>query len=979
MKINALLLILTFTISDKIWSQTSVSERLAGFEQRKTLQTNSLVAQVPFKAVGPSIFSCRVTDMDINPKDPSIFYTAYASAGLWKSDNNGQSFKPIFDNEAVMTIGDIAVNWDKNIIWIGTGENNSSRSSYSGVGVYKSTDDGKTWQHCGLGESHHIGRIVLHPTNPDIAWVAALGHLYTPNKDRGIYKTIDGGKTWTQTLFVNENAGAIDLMADANNPDILYSSLWERSRSAWNFNGSGSASGIYKSIDGGTTWVKLNDAASGFPTGDGTGRIGLAQSKADGKTILFAAIDNNTQKKEEKKKEDFYVKNDFRTITKEGFLALNKEKLVEFLKKNDFPEKYSVEKVIEMVKNDKLKPIALVEFLEDANSMLTETEVTGAEVYRSDDGGKTWKKTHEVALDNVFYTYGYYFAQITAAPNDPNLLFLMGLPVLRSDDAGKTWKALNDDNVHGDHHYMWINPNRKGHIINGNDGGVNISYDNGDHFVKCNSPAVGQFYSINVDNATPYNIYGGAQDNGVWMGPSDYKTNDEWHGSGQYPYKMIQGGDGMQVQIDTRDNVTVYTGYQFGNYYRINTATGDRKYITPVHDLGERPYRWNWQTPILLSSHNQDIIYMGGNKLFRSFDKGNHFEAISGDLTTGGKKGNVAFSTITCIDESKLKFGLLYVGTDDGNIWVSKDAGTTWQGINFGLPNGLWVSRIQASAFDKGTVYMSLNGYRNDDFKAYLYSSSDYGATWKAIGTDLPAEPINVVREDPKNANILYVGTDHSVYISFDKGLTFNAFHKDLPAAPYHDLVVQARESDLILGSHGRSLQITSVKEIQQLTPEILKDELFVFDVNKKKFDKNWGKALNKYSEIKDPIAKMALFSAKGGNISIKIKTEKGLVLKTLDQKLAKGLNYLDYNLDLDEKAVSAYQIELNTAKKDKKDADISLKKADSKKYYLQSGKYNIELVHNGKTVTHTLLIEAPKEKAASKEEEAESGEKEGI
>ncbi len=978
MKVNVLLLVLIVIFSNQVLAQTPVEDRLSGFEQRKNLQKSSIVSQVPFKAVGPSIFSCRVTDMHINPKDPSIFYTAYAASGHWKSENNGQSFKPIFDNEAVMTIGDIAVNWDKNIIWIGTGENNSSRSSYSGVGIYKSTDEGKTWQYCGLGESHHIGRIVLHPTNPDIAWVAALGHLYTPNKDRGIYKTIDGGKTWTQTLFVNENTGAIDLMADAVNPNILYSSLWERSRSAWNFSGSGSASGIYKSIDGGSTWSKVNAAASGFPTGDGTGRIGLTQSSANGKTVLFAAIDNNTQKKEEKKKEDFYVKNDFRNISKEDFLKLNKEKLDEFLKKNDFPEKYTAEKVFEMVKTDKLKPIALVEFLEDANSMLTDTEVTGAEVYRSDDEGKTWKKTHDGALDNVFYTYGYYFAQITAAPNDPNLLFLMGLPILRSDDGGKNWKSLNEDNVHGDHHYVWINPNRKGHIINGNDGGVNISYDNGEHFVKCNSPAVGQFYSINVDNATPYNIYGGAQDNGVWMGPSDYKTNDEWHSSGQYPYKSIQGGDGMQVQIDNRDNQTVYTGYQFGNYYRINTATGDRKYITPVHDLGERPYRWNWQTPILLSSHNQDIIYMGGNKLFRSMDKGNHFEAISDDLTTGGKKGNVAFSTITSIDESKLKFGLLYVGTDDGNVWVSKDAGSTWQSIINGLPKGLWVSRIQASAHDKNTAYLSLNGYRNDDFKAYLFGSTDFGATWKSIGTDLPSEPINVVKEDPKNANILYVGTDHGVYISFDKGLTFNAFCKDLPAAPYHDLVIQAREADLILGSHGRALQTTSVKEIQQLTPEILKDDLFVFDINKKKFDKNWGKAWDKYSEIKDPITKIALFSAKGGDISIKIKTDKGLILKTLNQKVAKGLNYIDYNLDIDEKTIAAYEKELNDAVKDKKDNTIKVTKADSKKYYLQGGKYNIEFLHNGKTITKTLMIDAPKEKLADKEE-AESKEKEGI
>ena len=976
-KFNIIIILYTFLLTNVSAQQppsTNADARKQGYEQRKKLQDNSLVAQIPFRAAGPAIFSCRVTDMDINPKDPSIFYTAYASAGLWKTENNGQSFKPIFDNEATMTIGDIAVNWEQNIIWVGTGENNSSRSSYAGDGIYKSIDDGKTWQHCGLPESHHISRIVLHPTNPNIVWVAVLGHLYSENNEHGVYKTIDGGKTWTQQLNV-KTAGAVDLILDKTDPNILYASTWERTRRAWDFIESGKGSGIHKSIDGGANWTKLNIKDSGFPFAIGTGRIGLTQFKGDGKNILYAAIDNNKRKPKEAKKNDDLVKEDFKNLDKNAFLALDKEKISTFLKENDFSEQYTAEKVINLVKDDKLKPIALYEYLVDANTLLFDSEVKGAEVYCSKDEGKTWQKTHEGSLENVFYTYGYYFAQIAVSPTDPNLLFLLGLPILKSEDAGKTWKSLNDENVHGDHHYVWINPNRKGHIINGNDGGVNISYDNGEHWAKCNSPAVGQFYSINVDDAKPYNIYGGAQDNGVWMGPSNYEPNNNWHSSGKHPYKSIQGGDGMQIQIDNRDNVTVYTGYQFGNYYRINTKTGDRKYITPKHELGERPYRWNWQTPILLSPHNQDIVYMGAHKLFRSMDKGEHFEAISEDLTTGGKMGNVAYSTITTIDESKLKFGLIYIGTDDGLVWVSKDAGATWKNISAGLPKELWVSRVQASMHDKSTVYLSLNGYRWDDFNAYLYKSTDYGTTWTKIGTDLPVEPINVVKEDPKNANLLYVGTDHGVYVTLDKGLTFNLLQKNLPAAPYHDLVIQKRESDLILGSHGRALQIANVKELQKLTPDILAMPLYVFDIAKEDYDVNWGKAWDKYGKIEEPISKIAFFTPTISQYEINIKTDKGLVVNTLSGTSFKGLNFIDYNYDLNEKNLQLYQNGLNEAlraKKDNKEKAIELKAADSKKYYLKAGKYKVEINCNGKIISKDLLIEKAEKESNKEDEKAE-------
>ncbi|HNI42995.1 MAG TPA: hypothetical protein PK272_10015, partial [Methanoregulaceae archaeon] len=355
-------------------------------------------------------------------------------------------------------------------------------------------------------------------------------------------------------------------------------------------------------------------------------------------------------------------------------------------------------------------------------------------------------KTHKGYLEQVYFSYGYYFGQIRVSPQNPEKLYTFGVPVLRSDDGGKSWKPINGDNVHGDHHALWLDSNREGHLILGNDGGINISYDDGEHWIKCNTPAVGQFYGIAVDMAKPYRVYGGMQDNGVWMGPSNYEPSTEWHDSGQYPYKSILGGDGMQVAVDTRDNETVYTGFQFGNYFRVNTKTGRRDYITPKHDLGEAPLRWNWQAPIHLSVHNQDILYMGSNKLHRSLNQGETFEVISGDLTKGGKKGDIPYGTLTTIHESPMKFGLIYTGSDDGLVFVTKDGGGAWQQISATLPENMWISRVQASKFKESRVYVALNGYRWDNFESMLYVSEDYGSHWRRIGIRLPPEPINIVK-----------------------------------------------------------------------------------------------------------------------------------------------------------------------------------------------------------------------------------------
>ncbi|MBL7793435.1 MAG: glycosyl hydrolase [Saprospiraceae bacterium] len=932
---------------------TPAVERIKSVDQRKALKEKSIVDAVKFRNVGPTVCSGRVVDLEVSPADASHFYVAYASGGLWKTTNNGTTFEPLFDNETVMTIGDIAVNWKNNTIWLGTGESNSSRSSYAGVGMYKSTNGGKTWQYLGLGESHHIGRIVLHPGNPNVAWVAVLGHLYSPNQERGVYKTTDGGKTWTKTLFINDDTGVVDLLIDPASANTLYAAAWDRSRRAWDFVESGKNTGIYKSTDGGNTWTLLTAKNAGFPVGEGAGRIGLAMTRQGGKPLLYAAIDNYFRRPEEAPEGEVLTKKMLKSMSKDSFLQLKPYLIKEFLQNNGFPEKYTVESVRAMVEKDKIKPAALAEYTEDANSLLFDTPVIGLEVYSSANEGKSWKKTHEGYIDQGYNSYGYYFGNIRVSPRNPNKLYMLGYPVLRSDDGGKTWKSINGDNVHVDHHALWVSPTRDGHLILGNDGGINISYDDGESWIKCNSPAVGQFYAVAVDMAKPYNVYGGLQDNGVWKGPSTYQYSTEWHGSGRYPYSELVGGDGMQVAVDTRNNEIVYTGFQFGNYFKINTRTEERKFITPKHDLGERPYRWNWQTPIHLSVHNQDILYMGAHKVFRSFNGGEKFDAISGDLTKGGQKGDVPYGTLTSIHESPLRFGLIYAGSDDGLVHVTRDGGQVWQNISTGLPEDMWVSRVQASKFDEGTVYVSLNGYRWDNFTPYLYVSSDYGKTWRRLGKDLPLEPVNVVKEDPVNARILYVGTDHGLYVSLDGGESFMAMTNELPAVAVHDVVIHPRDNDLLVGTHGRSLYIAGVKELQQLTPEVLAMPLAVFELKKQRYSPRWG-SKSIFNENKADI-KLPFYANEAGKVQISIQTESGLELHTFSVDAAKGLNYPAYDFRIDEKVLEDYTKLLNEKRKaDEK--PVKLTKADSGKYYLYKGTYKVVFT-KGDVVKETKLV----------------------
>ncbi len=927
-----ILAFLSFQISAQQPASSSL-EIEKGLQQKELLIKNSLVKNLPFKNIGPTIMSGRVTDLAVNPKNPVEFYVGYASGGVWYTNNNGTSFSPVLDNSPTQNVGCLAVDWDSKTIWVGTGEVNASRSSYAGIGILKSSNQGKTWENIGLLDSHHISNIIVNPANINEIVVGVVGHLYSTNKERGVYKTNNGGKTWTNTLFVDDQSGIIELEVSPSNFNVMYASSWDKDRKSWNFRGNGEGSAIYKSMDAGSNWVNITEKGSGFPTGEGVGRIGLAIY--DDYT-LYAIHDNQERREDkyDKKKKEGLTKEDFKTMTIAQFLELDDKSLSKYLKSNRFPEKYSASSIKKNVKNGTVKPIDLARYLEDANSLLFDTPVIGAEVYKSTDGGKSWNKTHEGFLDDIYYSYGYYFGKVHVDPSNKDAIYIYGVPILKSKDGGKSFVSINGDNVHSDHHMLWINPEMPGHLINGNDGGVNISYDDGTTWIKNNTPSVGQFYAINVDNEKPYNVYGGLQDNGVWVGPHTNEEDTYWKQSGQYPYEAIMGGDGMQIQIDSRNSNIVYTGFQFGNYFRLNRETDEQTYIQPKHELGESPYRFNWQTPILLSPHNQDILYLGGNKLMRSMNQGTDWDAISEDLTKGGKKGNVAYGTIASISESPFQFGLLYTGSDDGVVSVTKNGGGSWTTISGTFLKNLWVSRVIASQHKKERVYVTLNGYRWDDFKPYVYVSENYGATWENISSNLPTSSINVIKEDPKNEKLLYLGTDNGAYVSFNKGKSWEAFSNGLPNVAFHDIVIQTEENDLLLGTHGRSIYLSNISLLQNIE----EDKKVINDIESIRASSRWGSSWSQWGKTYEPSIDVQFFNPKAEKVTISIQTEDGTELNNYQIDADKGVNVFEYDVTVSEKGKKAMA---------KKDQEIL--EAKNGNYYLPKGNYSIDINGNKK------------------------------
>jgi len=758
------------------------------------LDAAEILKTLDYRSVGPTRQSGRFVDFAVPLQRPNTFYAAAASGGLWKTENNGQTFEPLFENEKVFSIGDVAVApSNPDLLWLGSGEANNSRSTYWGDGVYKSADAGKTWRNMGLKESHHIGRILINPANPDTVYVAALGHLYSENAERGVYKTTDGGILWTKVLDVvadGRTIGVVDLVMDPADPETLYAASYDRLRKPWTFQLGGPGSGIHKSADGGRTWTKLTN---GLPGGI-LGRIGLTISPKNPKT-LYAMVEN---------------------ANKPGMSA-----------------------------EDRWKEIV--------GGKSSQGMIDG-EIYRTDDAGSTWRK---VSPDkrSIGGAPGYYYGQIIIDPSNDDNVFILSVGVLASRDGGKTW--IEPFQFGGDNHALWIDPKDSSHMLLGYDHGLGVTWDGGKAWYHPDFLALAQFYAIDFDMSYPYRVAGGLQDNGSLMGPSTKPGAGSSGrrgvtGSGIPPGPPIRledwfsvgGGDGMYNVFDRATNRYLYNESQFGPLSRIDLVTGEAKGISYGRLKPET--RWNWCAPIHVSYHNSDTIYHCGNLVVMSTNRGESWTEISPDLTTndaskltvGGKggDGNIQYCTITTFDESPLVPGLLWVGTDDGNVWVTRDNGKAWTKLNDKIAGnpGYWVSRVAASNFDPGTAYVSYTGLRNDDFRPFVYKTTDYGATWTSLAAGLSEGPVNVVREDAKNPNLLFAGTDFGVTISIDGGKAWLHLKNDLPTQPVHDLRIHPREADLIVATHGRGAYIADIKPLQELSPEVLAKDFHLFAVESK-------------------------------------------------------------------------------------------------------------------------------------------------
>jgi len=933
----------------------------------------SLVASSPFtglewRSVGPIVQGGRLVDLEVVPGQPYTFYAAYASGGLWKTSNNGHSFEPLFDHQASIIMGDIAV--DPNhpeTVWVGTGENNSSRSSYGGMGVYRSDDGGQNWRYMGLGDSDRIGRILVDPNDSDRIYVATLGKLYTPGGQRGVFRSTDGGESWQQVLAGGDWTGIIDLVFKPGDANTLYAAAWDRKRRPWDFTEGGTGSGIYKSVDGGDTWSHME---GGFPHGDFVGRIGLAVSAASPDT-LYASVDSQQALPEEHWNlgdRPINAKR-LRNMSKEAFLAQDKNEIEAFIRSSDFEVGIDADKLIDWVKSDKVSIQNIIDQLGDANANLFNTDIVGLQVWRSDDAGASWNITHDKPLDQVVYSYGYYFGEIRVSPKDVNQIYVLGVPVVKSDDGGKTWSSVQGRDVHGDHQSMWINPQQPDHLVIGNDGGVDVSYDGGETWVKMDAQPLGQFYTVNVDMAEPYNVYGGLQDNGTIR----CSSRNRWRTGANC--RRINGGDGMYVAVDPRDNKTTYTGYQFGNYVRLGAA-GGRDEVRPRNAFGDPALRYNWNTPVILSSHNADVVYFGANRLYRSMDQGENWTAISGDLTRSKNRGDVPFATLTTLSESSLQFGLIWAGTDDGQVWVTQSSGVEWQDVAARLPKDRWVSRIEASSHERDRAYVTLNGYRDDDIRAYVYRTDDLGKHFEDISKGLPAEAVNVIREDPLMEDILYVGTDRGVYISIDRGGSWNALQGGLPNVPVHDLVIHPRERELVAGTHGRSIWIVDLLPIQDLVAAGSDTALKVFYVDDVAASRHWRSERSRwyYDPEETPKSTFKYWSVDAGAASIEIVDGNDAVVRRLGGEAVHGMNSIDWDLLVDEDlALAAETAAREKAKESTDDADaektVSLADtpyAESVRLghdlYVIPGDYTVRVVVGENSDSTGLKIKAPKD-----------------
>jgi hypothetical protein len=622
--------------------------------------------------------------------------------------------------------------------------------------------------------------------------------------------------------------------------------------------------------------------------------LDISRSNPD---ILYAIHDSQQESKEKKEiKADKISIGSFVNMSSDELLAMDDELLNAFLKEHDYPEKYTADQVKKEIRMGKYKPRALAEYFGDANDALFDTEILGAEVYRSDDGGGSWQKVNTYNLEGVFFTYGYYFGQIDVDPLNPEIVYIHGVPFLKSKDGGKTFSYADTVvNVHADHHALWINPVNTNHMLLGNDGGLYVTYDQGAHWDHINNTAVGQFYTVNVDMEKPYNVYGGLQDNGVLKGSSRSVPNETAY------WEKIFGGDGMFVSADPANSQVVYTGFQFGNYYRLDLSKGSQSRITPQHDIGGPPLRFNWRTPVMMSMHNSDILYFASQYVHRSLNQGDDWDVISQDLTQNKAQGNVPFSTIVALVESPLKFELLYVGTDDGKVWVLKGAGNEWQDISRGLPEDLWVSSIYPSPHDQATVFVTLNGYRFDHFNTYVYMSKDYGESWQSISGDIEYEAANVIIQDRENPNLLFLGTDHGTYVSLNSGKDWDLL-ATVPNVANYDMIIHPRDQELVIATHGRSMYVTDIKPLQELYPDQLEAPIVAFSPGAVKHSEKWGEKSYPYAKPFIPILKVPFYTREAGELVVDIINEAGDTVAQLSREAREGFNQLNWDLSYEVK-----------------------------------------------------------------------------
>ena len=716
--------------------------------------------------IGPGGMSGRVTSIDVVHSNPDIMYSGTASGGLWKSTSGGIKWTPIFENEATASIGAIAIQQSNpSVIWVGTGEGNPRNSLNGGYGIYKSLDGGKNWLLMGLEKTRHIHRIIIHPTNPDIVYAAAIGSPWGKHKERGVYKTINGGKTWSKILYTNPKSGAADLVMDPQNPNKLIAAMWEHKRDPWFFNSGGEGSGMYITYDGGETW-KQKTSLEGLPEGE-LGRIGIA-------------------------------------------IAQNKPEIIYAL--------------IESKKNG---------------------------LYKSMDGGDTWKLMNE-NMDEIG-NRPFYYAEIYVDPQNENRLFSIFTYVNVSEDGGKSFNQLMpaygvSNGIHPDHHAWWIHPNNGNFMIDGNDGGMNITKDGGNTWRFIGNLPVAQFYHINVDNEIPYNIYGGMQDNGSWRGPAYV-----WRSQGirNSYWQEISFGDGFDVIPDKDDSRYGWTMSQQGFVSRYDWKTGNNYSVRPTHPNSEISLRFNWNAAINIDPKENNTIYFGSQFVHKSIDKGETWSIISPDLTTNNPKklnqynsggltidatGAENHCTILVIEPSEVEPEMLWVGTDDGRVHYTQNGGQDWTEVTNnikGLPQGSWIPQIKASKSVKGEALLVANDYRRFNYTPYVYRTKNYGKTWERIvdASDVTSYTLSIV-EDPKEPNLLFLGTDDGLYISIDKGDKWTKWVEGFPTVPVKDLIIHPREHDLIIGTFGRSAWVLDdIRPIRAIArdKELLKNNIYLF------------------------------------------------------------------------------------------------------------------------------------------------------